>query len=168
MTQLPLTLAVSWMCSIDTRTYLVIWMTMRHLHRHWPSHEFAQRIPESIGNLNDYEAAAINAGCLTEVISKHWNVPGESGKLPVADSPQVTITTKLGALFIQRPYRMGHHLWAAQSITASWYYNQDRLAQKANTGQIKVGDQVMIKWEWITPRTAIWDHHFTITQVRAR
>ena len=97
------------------------------------------------GDLNDYEAAAINTGCLTEVLSKHQKVFGESGKLPVADLPQVTITTEPWALVVLRPNRMDHHLFAAWATTASRYYNQERLTQKATTGQIKV---VLTQMTW--------------------
>jgi hypothetical protein len=54
---------------------------------------------------NEYEAATIDAGCLTDVLLKYKRVFGETGKLPVADLPPVTITTEPGALVAQRPYR---------------------------------------------------------------
>ena len=57
---------------------------------------------------------------------------------------------------------------AARATAASRYYNRERLARKANSGQIEIGDQVMIKGQRITPLTAKWDHHFTVTQVRGK
>ena len=56
-----------------------------------------------VTRMDNYEAAAIDAGCLMEVMSKYWKVFGELGKLPVADLPQIKITTEPGALAMQHP-----------------------------------------------------------------
>ena len=54
---------------------------------------------------------------------------------------------------------------AARATAASRHYNRQRLLDKANAGNIEVGDRVMVKGQRVTPLTAKWDHHFVVTQV---
>lgn len=47
-------------------------------------------------------------------------------------------------------------------------YNRERLAQKANSGQLSVGDSVVIKAQEPLTTTSRWDPHWVITQVRGK
>ena len=57
---------------------------------------------------------------------------------------------------------------AVHSTAANYYFNSERLKCKANAGNIVVGDQVMVKGQHIMPLTTMWDHHYTVTQVRGK
>ena len=50
--------------------------------------------------------AVIYAGCLTYILTKYQELFEESGILPVADLPQITITACLGTLLMQGSYQM--------------------------------------------------------------
>ena len=57
---------------------------------------------------------------------------------------------------------------AARATAASRHYNRQRLLEKANAGQIEVGDRVMVRGQGLTPLTAKWDHHFIVSGVRGK
>ncbi len=57
---------------------------------------------------------------------------------------------------------------AARATAASRHYNRQRLLEKANAGDIEVGDRVMVRGQRVTPLTAKWDHHFIVTQIRGK
>ena len=57
---------------------------------------------------------------------------------------------------------------AARATAASRHYNRQRLLDKANAGNIAVGDRVMVRGQRVTPLTAKWDHHFIVTQVSGK
>ncbi len=47
-------------------------------------------------------------------------------------------------------------------------FNRERLARQANTGEIYVGDSVVIKANEPLTITSSWDSHWTVTQVRGK
>jgi hypothetical protein len=57
---------------------------------------------------------------------------------------------------------------SARATEESRRHNRERLERKANAKDISPGDQVMIKGQRLTPLTAKWDHHYTVTGVRGK
>ncbi len=52
------------------------------------------------------ELACVDAGMLNDVLAKHRKVFGETGRLPAADLPPITIDTVPGKIVAQRSYRV--------------------------------------------------------------
>ena len=64
-----------------------------------------------------YETAAVESSCLNVVLQNYLSIFGERGKLTEANLPQVTITTELGALGAQPPYRTNDTMqWGTTSL----------------------------------------------------
>ena len=58
---------------------------------------------------------------------------------------------------------------AARAMTEeSRRYNRERLAKKANTGELELGDSVIIKAQAHLTNTSRWDPHWLVTQIRGK
>ena len=57
---------------------------------------------------------------------------------------------------------------AAAATAQSRHYNRERLAQKANTQSLKVGDCVIVKAQEPLTLTSKWDPQWTITRVKGK
>ena len=91
--------------------------------------------------IGEFEAAIINAGCLTHIFTKYWEIFGELR----STSHAVPLSNRMTK--------------AVCTTAASRCYNYERLNCKANSADITVNDQVRVKGQWITPLTGL-----TITQ----
>ena len=103
--------------------------------------------------MSEYEAAVVDDGCLTHILTKYPKVFGESGKQLVVDLPQVAITTELRSTGHAVP--LSNRMAKVACTTAgSRHYNHVRSKCKANACNITAGDQVMVKGQRITLLTS--------------